>query len=92
MMTRLSEKKKGGGSVDDADKSDLLQTFDECVELDVDLRLTVNEIKERLLECCSSCLVDLGLQNNSSGNFLVMFVAFFLLMSFLDGLYLTYGA
>lgn len=67
MMTRLSEKKKGGGSVDDPDKSDLLQTFDECVELDVDLRSTVNEIKERLLECCSSCLVDLGLQNNSSG-------------------------
>jgi hypothetical protein len=69
MMTRLSEKKKGGGDVDDADKNDILQTFDKCVELDVDLRLTVNEIKERLLECCSSCLVDLGLQNKSSGTY-----------------------
>jgi hypothetical protein len=67
-MTKLSEK-KGGGSADEGEKGDLLQTYDERVELDVDLRLTVNEVKERLLECCSLCLIDLGLQNNSSGTY-----------------------
>lgn len=77
LMTKLSQSKKGGKGgkegereeESDTEKATLLRIYDDCVELDVDLRLTVNEVKEMFLESCSTCLVPLGLQNNGPSTY-----------------------